>query len=185
MRSRIATWLILLTCAGTFPALTSCGSPAANRNDLAGRSQTSLGATANPAARPKATVAVSHVAPATDSLHFDLYCDIHGRIVSDPHPEMSNGTYPANVSTWHQHPHYIVDLQAMLVCGEGPCEQYGPFRIRVNHEKIVLGDVPGAWTHISRRDWRYDQRVEDGQRISVTTGTCRRGRFSGLPQASG
>jgi hypothetical protein len=184
MRSRIATWLILLTCAGTFPALTSCGSPAANRNDLGDRSQTSSGATANSVARPQATVPVSHLAPATDSLHIDLYCELHGRVVSDPHPELSNGTYPANVRTWRQNRHYIVDLQARLACDAGFCEPVARLRIGVSPEKIVLDDVPGALSYVSRRDWRFHERVVDLQRVSVTTGICRRGRFSGFPQAS-
>ena len=183
MRSRIATWLILFTCAGAVPALTSCGSPAANRNDLGDRSQTSSGATAKPVARPQATVAVSHVAPASDSLHFDLYCQLHGRVISDPHPELSNGTYPANVRTWRNYPHYIVDLQARLACDAGFCERVARFRIGVSPEKIVLDDVPGALSYVSRRDWRFHERMVDLQRVSVTTGTCRRGGFSGFPPA--
>ena len=185
MRSRIATWLILLSCAGTFPALTSCGSPAAIQNDVGGRSQTSSVVTANPVSRPHATVAVSSTAPATDSLHFDLYCQLHGRIVSEAHPELRNGTYPANVPSWDYELHEIVDLQTMQVCAPSVCEIHGPHRIaRVTPERITIYDAPGVTISIRRRDLRYYQRQEDLGRISVTTGQCRKGEFSGFPPRS-
>jgi len=185
MRSRIGTWLILLTCAGTFPALTSCDGPAANRNDLGDRSQTSSVVTASPLARPHATVAVSRAAPATDSLHFDLYCELHGRIVSDAHLELANGTYPANVSSWDYDWHDIVDLQTMQICAAGQCEIHGPNRIaRLTPERITIYDAPGVTISIRRRDLRYYQRQEDLGRVSVTRGRCRKGEFSGFPSRS-
>ena len=181
MRSRIGSCLILLICAGIFPALASCGGRAVDQHDHDNRSQLSSSAAVTSVARPTASPTVPHSAPATDSLHFDLYCELDGHVVADPHPNEIIGTYPANVRTWRYAAHFIVDLQAMQVCDSSACEQYGPFRISANPERITLQDVPGATIFISRRNWRYDQRQDNMGRVSVTRGRCVPARFSGIP----
>ena len=133
-------------------------------------------------ASPRAAPAVPRAAPVTDALHFDLYCDLHGHMVSDAHPEISHGNYPADEPTWEHHSHYIVDLQAMQICDSSACETYGPFPIvGATADRITLDDRPGITIFILRRGWRYEQRQEEMGRVDVTRGRCTRASFSGFP----
>jgi hypothetical protein len=180
MCSKIGSCLILLICVGLFPALTSCGNHDADWGGDDNQLQMSPNSAATPVAVSNA--AAERAAPVTDSLHFDLHCELHGRIVSDAHPELSHGTYPANELTWRDHPHYIVDLRTMQICDPGECQDYGPRRIvSATADRITVHDAPGLTIYIRRRDWRYEQRQEDMGRVSVTRGQCRRGAFSGFP----
>jgi hypothetical protein len=184
MRSKVGKCLTLMAYAGSLPALASCDGPAVDQNDHVNRSQISSSANLTPVASPNAAPVVPHPAPVTDSLHFDLYCELNGRVISDGDPEVVRGTYPANVSTWRDHPHFTINLQTMLVCELGGCEDHGPSRISgATADRITLDDEPGLKTFILRRNWRYEQRQEDMGRVSVTRGQCRRGAFSGFPPA--
>jgi hypothetical protein len=116
-------------------------------------------------------------------LHFDLHCELRGRIISNSNPEVVHGTYPANEPTWYDHPHFSVDLQAMQICDTSACEEYGPFPIvSVTPDRITLHDEPGLTTFIRRRDWQYEMRQDDMGRVSVTRGRCVPSRFSGFPE---
>lgn len=182
MRSWIESFLILLAGAGIVPALASCGSEGASPGDVDHASQMTASAVA-PATDTtrEATPAVARAAPVTDALHFDLYCEVRGRIVSDPNPWEVHGTYPANEPTWRDHPHFMVDLQTMQICDSSACERYGPVRIvGATADRITIFDDPGLTIVIRRRDWHYDQRQEDMGRISVTRGQCVPARFSGF-----
>lgn len=177
------TSLSSLACAGIALTLSGCGSEGPGGRDGDDRMQARpIAAVARAAEVPKAAPVAATVAPATDALHFDLDCDLHGRVISDSNPRMFRGTYPANVQAWHYRSHDIVDLQTMQICDPVSCERYGPHPIvRVTPGLIVLEDRPGVSVHIRRRDWRYEQRMEDLGEVSVTTGRCTRARFSGFP----
>jgi hypothetical protein len=183
MRSRIASFLTLLACAGLVPALESCGSEVVKGADGDHRSRVTSNTAATPFATAKAAAAVPRAAPVTDALHFDLYCQVHGRIIAEGDPEAVHGTYPANVPAWDDHPHFTLDLHAMLVCEWGGCEGYGPSQIAsATADRITLDNRPGLKIFIRRRDWHYEQRQEDMGRIAVTRGQCRRADFSGFPE---
>ena len=168
---------LILACIGGATALSGCAREA-DRKLAVGTDQ---GRPGKLYYRPHVQPAAAPV-PATDALHFDLECDLHGRVVSDAHPEMFRGTYPANVTAWRDHPHMIVDLQTMRVCDESTCAQYGPHPIvRLTPELIVLDDREGSSEQIRRRDGQYEQRMEDMGEITVTRGHCVTGRFSGFP----
>lgn len=120
--------------------------------------------------------------PPTDALHFDLDCNLHGRVVSNSHPEIFRGTYPANVQSWRYHDHIILDLQAMRACDPSACAQYGSYPIvRLTPDHIVLYDREDIGMQIGRRDGRYEQRMEDRGEVSVTRGRCVAGSYSGIP----
>jgi hypothetical protein len=134
--------------------------------------------------RPQVEPAAAPVPP-TDALHFDLECDLHGRVIADAHPEMFRGTYPANETSWRYDPHMIVDLQSMRTCEFNTCAEYGPHPIvRVTPDLIVFDDRPGITESVRRRDGRYAQRMEDIGEVSVTRGRCFKTRFSGFPAAA-
>jgi hypothetical protein len=181
MCSSTRSCLILLTGAVGSAALASCGGQTVNRAADDNRVQVSSRAAPPAVVRPKAALAAPPTALSTDSLHFDLYCQLHGHVLSDPHPEEIIGTYPDNARTWRDADHLIVDLQAMQVCDSSACERHGPFQIGATSDRITLQDVPGASIFISRRNWRYEQRQEEMGRVSVTRGQCRRASFSGFP----
>jgi hypothetical protein len=183
MCSRYRSCVILATRAALLPALTSCGGQTLNR---AKDDATQVSSRASPptVVRPNASLPVEQTAPATDSMHFDLDCQLAGHVVSDPHPSETIGPYPANALAWHYRSRLIVDLQALRVCDWGACERYGPYQISATTDRIVLQDVPGASIFISRHNWRYEQRQEDLGRVSVTRGRCIPRRFTGFP-ASG
>jgi len=172
MRSRFRSCLIgLVCCAGIVSALSAYAGKAASSSDTA-----YLRRMDPPVARVAAQPA--HV---SDALHFDLDCDVRGRVITDAHPEMFRGTYPAN-EPWHDHPHYIVDLQALRICTVGECMSYEPHRIlRVTPDRIVLHDEPGFAAYIRRQNLRYEQRTEDLGEVAVTRGTCVIAPFSGFP----
>jgi hypothetical protein len=172
-----------LVWAGIALTLSACGGEVTSGSDGDNRSQVRSIAAAVPAASvPRAAPPAATIEPITDALHFDLDCDLHGRVISDSHPEVFRGTYPANVLAWHYRSHDIVDLQTMQICDPVSCERYGPHPIvRVTLDRIVLEDRPGITAHIRRRDGRYEERMEDLGQVSVTTGRCTRVRFSGFP----
>src|SRR3954469_21987224 len=160
IRSRIGSYLLSLTCAGSLSALAACDDRAPNQSASYDRSPIGSGTGHPPVASPHAEPVVPRPAPITDSLHFDLYCELRGRVVSDPHPEEYIGTSTDTSLAWRDRGHFVVDLEAMQVCDSSVCEQYGPFHIRANRDRITLQDVPGATIFISRHDWRYEQRQE-------------------------
>lgn len=168
---------LVLVCIGCALPLSGCAQEA-NRKLAAGNDQGRPGKlyyrpTVHPAAAP---------VPPTDAQHFDLDCDLHGRVISDAHPEIFRGTYPANVTAWRDHSHMIVDLQTMRVCDESACARYGPHPIiRLTPDLIVLDDREGSSIQVRRRDGRYEQRMEDMGEVSVTRGHCVSGRYSGFP----
>lgn len=111
---------------------------------------------------------------------FDLICDLHGHVVSDPHP-VFHGNYPANVKSWHEKIRFAVDLDAMSFCDPVTCARRGPERIRlVSARAIVLDDKPNVKWSIHRGDWRSMERLVDMGRVSLITGNCRKASFSGL-----
>jgi hypothetical protein len=182
MRSRIGLCQLLAACAGIAAALTSCGGQAANGNGEDGRSQMRSNTTGATVAVPKAAVPDPRPAPVTDSLHFDLDCELRGRFVSNSDPEVVHGTYDANKPTWRDHTHLIVDLQAMRICYASACEGHGPSPISsATADRITLNDAPDMTSFIRRRDWRFEERQDDMGRVSVVTGRCAPGRFSGFP----
>ena len=115
----------------------------------------------------------------------DLICQFHGHVVADPHP-VSHGNYPANVKSWHDSDRFAVDLQARKFCDPVTCAKMGPESIvSSNAKEIVLDDRSGAtwttkWT-IRRRDgWSIQRFADNTGRIELTTGPCRKAKFSGL-----
>jgi len=175
--------LNLLACAGLALALSACGSEASGAGDSGNRSKAGPIAAATAATPvPRAASSPATGTSATDALHFDLYCDLHGRVISDSNPHMFRGTYPANVRSWRWRSHDIVDLQTMQMCDPVGCARYGPHPIvRVTPDLIVVEDRLGVSAHIRRRDLRYEQRMEDLGEVSVTAGRCTRASFSGFP----
>lgn len=182
MRSKTDSRLILSACVAIVPALASCGSETGEGGDSHDRSQIASNAAAIADASTKAAPDIPRAAPVTDSLHFDLECDVQGRTVSDANPQLSHGTYPANVRTWRYHTHLIVDLEAMQACDASVCQDYGLFPIAsATPDRITFYDQPGLTDVISRRNWRYEQRQESMGRVDVTRGQCTRAAFSGFP----
>jgi hypothetical protein len=164
------------------PALASCGSQAEMGDEHDNRSQMISNAAVTSVASPKAAQTIPRAAPVTDSQHFDLHCELHGRIVSDAHPELSHGTYPANEPAWRDHPDFVVDLQTMQICDLSTCDREGPFRIvSAAADRIVLRDDPQVSIYIRPGDLWYEQRIEDMGRVSVTRGQCTKAPFSGFP----
>ena len=182
VRSR-ASLIPIIVCAAMVLVLAACGGDASSVNGGDSRTLTNLIAAATPAAQiPTSAHSAATVEQVTDDLHFDLDCDLHGRVISDAHPEMFRGTYPANIRAWHYRTREIYDLQTMQTCNFNLCEQYGPSHIvRVTPDRITLLDEPGVSMSIRRRGWRYEQRMEDMGQVSVLTGSCTRVPFSGFP----
>jgi hypothetical protein len=177
VRTRASSFLV---CAAMMFALAACGSDTVSGDGSDSRGHANLIAAASPPAQ-RVVADATPVQPVTDALHFDLDCDLHGRVISDAHPEMFRGTYPANIRTWHYRMRDIYDLQAMHTCNFNLCAQYGPRPIvRVTTDQITLLDEPGASMSIRRSDWRYEQRMEEMGQVSVTTGSCTKAPFSGF-----
>jgi hypothetical protein len=124
MRSSFWSRPVLLTCMLSLQALTSCGDQTVNQANDDNRAEISSRAAVAPVVRPNAALVSPQAPLGTDSLHFDLYCELDGHVVADPHPNEIIGTYPANARTWHDAAHFIVDLQAMQVCDSSACERY-------------------------------------------------------------
>jgi hypothetical protein len=180
MRSGSESCPVLLTCAGAALILSACGSEAISYGSNDNRSQ--IGQLVGVAAAPSAAPAAASVHPVSDPLHFDLLCDLHGRVVSDPHPEEYHGTWPAGMRVCHHSAHFIIDLQNMQICDWSMCDRYGPGPIvGATPDRIVLHDEPGATIMIRRLDLHYQQRWEEFDRVSVTNGRCIKARFSGFP----
>jgi hypothetical protein len=178
MRS-VSSFRLQLGCAIGVLVLAAC-SPEADRK-LPVQNQHQAMRSAKLYERPHTQSAAAVTAPVSDAMHFDLDCDLHGRVVSWGDPEIVHGTYPANEARWHSRSHYIIDLQSMQFCEASVCAEYPLFRIvRVTPDRIVLDDRPGSSESIRRRDWYYEQRADE-DRISVTRGSCRRVAFSGFP----
>jgi hypothetical protein len=179
MRSSVPSYRTHLACAIGALTLAAC-SPEANRKLPVGN----LSRPMRPAKlfeRPHTQTTAAVPAPVSDALHFDLDCDLHGRVVSWGDLEIVHGTYPANEPTWNSHSRIIIDLQNMQTCDASLCAEYPLGRIaRATPDRIVLYDQPGLSISIRRRDWHYEQR-QDEDRISITRGSCRRVAFSGFP----
>jgi hypothetical protein len=112
---------------------------------------------------------------------FDLVCNLHYRVVADPHPERHRAS-PMGPSSGHFVDRYIVDLRARRYCDSAECAERGVDHIaRVTARQIVFIDRPYLSMSVRRGDGEYRSRLEEGDRISITTGTCRRARFSGFP----
>jgi hypothetical protein len=168
---------LMLVCIGGAIALSGC-TREADRKLAVGADQ---GRPGKLFYRPPLRIAAAPV-PATDAQHFDLDCNLHGRVISDAHPEMFRGTYPANVQSWRYHDHIILDLRTMRACDPSTCARYGPYPIvRLAPDLIVLDDREGSSIQIGRRNGRYEQRMEDMGEVSVTTGHCVAARNSGIP----
>ena len=127
---------LVLFCAGSALTLSSCAREA-ERKLAVGADQ---GRPGKLLYRPQPQTPAPPVPP-TDARHFDLDCNLHGRIVSNTHPEIFRGTYPANLQSWRYHDHIILDLQAMRACDPSACAQYGSYPIvRLTPDHIVLYD---------------------------------------------
>jgi hypothetical protein len=114
---------------------------------------------------------------------FDLDCQLHGRVVSDPHP-ISRGTSPANVKSWALPARFAIDLSSKRFCDVVECKKLGTISIfSVDRNKVVLEKKRGLEMTLRRRDSFLRIRNVDGGRIDVTEGHCRVKKFSGFPAA--
>jgi hypothetical protein len=182
MRHGTGPRLILFACAGATLSLSACGGREAARNDEADYQVRLASVAAGATLLPRRATADSRTAPVTDALHFDLVCDVRGRVISDPHPENYHGTWPAGIRAWHDHTRFIVDLQAMRSCEPAACLYYEPPPIvSATSKRITFVDNPGAHISIRIRDLQYQQRMEEFGAVSVTRGHCVKTRFSGFP----
>lgn len=184
MRSHPGPRPILLVGASTALAVAACGSEAAKDGDRANGSQISAVTSADGGPQPaRVEPAGRPDIPVTDDLHFDLNCDVHGRIVSDSRPWGPTGTYPANEPRWTNSFRYVIDLQTMQYCGDvASCLHHRPGRIeRVTADRIILGEGPTGSEFIRRTDWRVLVRRDDGGLVMVDSGRCTKAPFSGFP----
>ena len=115
------------------------------------------------------------------NLRFDLDCRAHGRVVWERDPSAFKGT-PNSPLESDEYPHFIVDLAAMRYCEPVTCRRYGPQPIdAVTDDEIRFTDRDTLSERVRRSDGRYNaEHFADG-RLDVSTGTCRKIRFSGFP----
>jgi hypothetical protein len=128
-----------------------------------------------------ALVACVGAKPDSEAVQFDLICDLHGKVIADPHPAYT-GTYPANVKTWHYTDRYTVDLRAMHYCEVPVCGSLRPLRIAaVTPQLISFDNKPGVIISVRRRDNWYESRLgSKGEKVRLTTGFCRKAKFTGF-----
>lgn len=121
--------------------------------------------------------------PTLDPLHFNLHCETRAHVVSDSHPELQTGTYPIGLRSWNGGGDWVVDLQTMRFCvAPDECLHHSPRAIpHITQDRITLVEDPGVSTSVRRRDLRFQQRTEDGGRVTVETGRCVKQPFSGFP----
>jgi hypothetical protein len=127
----------------------------------------------------------AQAASAVRPLQFDLVCNARGHVAADP-----QNRHPSGQMTWRTHIRYVVDLRTRLFCEPWVCVHYGAGRIvAANAREIILYDHPivagrrnSLRVTIRNRDgyYRYRTAHEDGY-TRVSTGICRRERFSGFP----
>ena len=142
-----------------------------------------------------ALFACSATALPPNSNQFDLICDIHSRFVREVHTKYE-GTWRMPVNSTHVTTRYAVDLKARKImdidyqkyCAANDCSQL-PFSAatpieRVDPQFIVISSHPYLKWKIRRRDgWFVSNNVVDPYLAELSTGHCRRAKFSGLPAA--
>lgn len=111
---------------------------------------------------------------------FDLECKLNGRVILNPDHEMQVEG-PGSVSSWKDKVHLVVDLSEMEFCDLLGCaaHKFRPIK-SINRTKIMLVDNLKEQWFISRQRWKYKMTVQDGRKVSLITGICRKERFSGF-----
>lgn len=122
--------------------------------------------------------------PPPDPMKFDLICKLRDRIVADPDPHHF-GDPPWSASDDRFVARFAVDLRAMRVCDVTECLSVGVDPIKsVTARSIVFAWRPHFhWTY-DRRSGRTAMRLVTLREVDVTTGPCRKAKFSGFPPGS-
>jgi hypothetical protein len=131
--------------------------------------------------------------PPTSAQKFDLVCRLHERFVRELHPE-NTGVWAMPTESQRGNVRFSVDLDSRKIrnidatnyCAKHVCNLIEktsdtPIR-RVNRRYIVvLDDLDQKWS-IRRKDgWFESHHPVSPYLTQLTTGTCRKARFSGFP----
>jgi len=118
--------------------------------------------------------------PVSDSLHFDLACNVRGRVVWQDDP--TRPILSPNPQQWDDHPRLIVDLETMRFCDQYECMTRGPKPIEsVSPHNVTFVDRPGRSETFHRAEGRYAMAAFELGRFQVTEGSCTVEPFSGFP----
>lgn len=182
MRSLAKSHLVRLALIGLALIVAACADKAGGKDERANGAR--LASEAGPVL-PRQSPAASgrDQIPILDEQHFNLHCTTRAHVVSDSHPELQTGTYPIGLRSWDSGGDWVVDLQTMRFCvAPDECLHHSPRAIpRLTEDRITLVEDPGVSTSVRRRDLRFQQRTEDGGRVTVESGRCVKQPFSGFP----
>jgi hypothetical protein len=124
---------------------------------------------------------------------FDLVCQLHSRFVREYHPE-NEDIWAMPTDSWRGGARFAVDLKSLKMrdvsgaeyCAKHVCnslKKTSDMKIaRFNHDYIFVSSHPFRRWSIRRRDgWFESHYVVSAYRTQLTTGTCRKAKFSGFP----
>ena len=182
MRSGIKMRQIRLASFSFGLMVSACQGEVGNEHKSADRAQVASTAVSSTPARHPTANELADI-PTLDPLHFNLHCETRAHVVSDSHPELQTGTYPIGLRSWNGGGDWVVDLHTMRFCvAPDECLHHSPRAIpRITQDRITLVEDPGVSTSVRRRDLRFQQRTEDGGKVTVETGRCVKQPFSGFP----